>query len=60
MKQLTIDFRTNFRNSDYTTKLFFKCDTANDLIVAKEAISVYLDNEIIKAELQEKTKGGEG
>lgn len=59
MKQLIIDFRTNFRNSDYNTKLFFKCDTAADLIVAKNAICGYFDKEIADANERGEKKGGE-
>jgi hypothetical protein len=60
MKQMTIDFRTNFRTCDYATKLFFRCDTAADLAVAKNAICGYLDKEIAEANQQEKKEGGEG
>lgn len=60
MKQLIIDFRSNFRNSDYNTRLFFKCDTAADLTVAKNAICGYFDKAIADANERGKKEGGDG
>lgn len=60
MKRLQIDFRANFSNCDYDTKMFFRCDTAADLRTAKNAILAYIDKEIAAAEQQGEMKGGEG
>lgn len=60
MKRLLLDFRANFHNCDYDTKMFFRCDTTADLRAAKNAILGYIDKEIADIAAQEKKEGGEG
>lgn len=55
MKKLIVDFRTNYANSDYNSRLMYKCNTVEDIQAAQNAINDYLYKKIqeCKTELAE-------
>lgn len=46
MKKFIIDFRTNYANSDYNSRLMYKCSTVEDIESARNAINDYLYTKI--------------
>ena len=50
MKQLEIDFRTNYKGSDYNCKIALKCSDKNDLIVVQKMLWDYMQKRIDEVE----------
>lgn len=50
MKELEIDFRTNYKGADFNGKIIHKCKDKADLMTVQRMIWDYLQNYIDKAE----------
>lgn len=50
MRELEIDFRTNFKGADYNGKIIHKCKDKADLIVMQRMIWDYLQKYIDEEE----------
>lgn len=48
MKELEIDFRTNFKGADFNGKIIHKCKDREDLILVQRMIWDYLQKYIDK------------
>lgn len=56
MKPIDIEFKANYKGSDWHEKYFMRSRTSGDLIVARNAILCFIDNEIEKMKQAEKAE----